>query len=165
MSEWTDERVARLRELAAEGLSASLIAKELGGVSRNAIIGKCIRFGIQLGRVKHEPHVALAAPEVAAMAKKPPAIRPPRKPQRVPTVRADCTEVETISFAGPVCEPVDDCEPDASGGVTLIQLMDDSCRWPIGDPATPTFRFCGVRTANMLANGPYCKHHARLAFD
>ncbi len=44
--EWTDERVARLKELWAQGYSARQIAEELGGVTRNAVIGKANRMGL-----------------------------------------------------------------------------------------------------------------------
>jgi GcrA cell cycle regulator len=47
--------------------------------------------------------------------------------------------------------------------VTLMELREAMCRWPIGDPTTSEFRFCGARSPD--GQGPYCSHHARLAYQ
>lgn len=62
---WTDERVERLKKLWAEGLSASQIAAQLGGVSRNAVIGKVHRLNLP-GRAKSGGTVAARAPKRVA---------------------------------------------------------------------------------------------------
>jgi GcrA cell cycle regulator len=47
--------------------------------------------------------------------------------------------------------------------VTLLELRDSMCRWPMGDPAQPEFRFCGGR--KPAGEGPYCTHHAGIAYQ
>ncbi|MFC3088216.1 GcrA family cell cycle regulator, partial [Tabrizicola soli] len=75
---WTDERVETLKRMWGEGQSASQIAKELGGVTRNAVIGKVHRLGLS-NRVggKEEEEEAQATPAPAAAAPRPdPVARP-----------------------------------------------------------------------------------------
>lgn len=50
----------------------------------------------------------------------------------------------------------------ASPGATILTLTTSCCRWPIGDPGTPSFRFCGARA---VAGQPYCEAHARMAYQ
>jgi len=47
--------------------------------------------------------------------------------------------------------------------VTLMDLREAMCRWPLGDPSTPDFRFCGVKS--RPGSGPYCSHHASIAYQ
>ena len=49
-----------------------------------------------------------------------------------------------------------------SEGVTIMELRESTCRWPLGDPATPEFRYCGGRAISGL---PYCVHHSQLAYQ
>src|SRR5215213_1085709 len=49
-----------------------------------------------------------------------------------------------------------------SEGVTIMELREGVCRWPLGDPTTPAFRYCGARAAEGL---PYCAHHAQMAYQ
>jgi GcrA cell cycle regulator len=46
--------------------------------------------------------------------------------------------------------------------VTIMELRESMCSWPLGDPTTPDFRFCGQRSP---AGVPYCSHHARVAYQ
>ena len=46
--------------------------------------------------------------------------------------------------------------------VTIMDLRESMCRWPLGDPTTPEFRFCGARSITGL---PYCTHHAEIAYQ
>jgi GcrA cell cycle regulator len=46
--------------------------------------------------------------------------------------------------------------------VTIMELRDSMCRWPLGDPSTPEFRFCGARAGTAM---PYCGYHAQLAYQ
>jgi GcrA cell cycle regulator len=150
---WTDERIETLRRLWAEGLSASQIASTLGGVSRNAVIGKIHRLGLS-GRVKTTKARAARPRQTAEPRPQPPAPRVmavgstvvkvvEREPQPAPQV---VTEAEVVPL---------------HGGVALLDLKTSSCRWPIGDPAEEDFRFCGARTA---PGETYCSCHAELAF-
>jgi GcrA cell cycle regulator len=144
---WTDERVATLKKLWLEGLSASQIAKQLGGVTRNAVIGKVHRLGLS-GR---------AAPSQPA--------RPVYRPQRprpavaaAPAPRPAPMAVRTPVAAAPAPAPV----VDLPGTATVLTLGAHMCKWPIGDPTTDDFSFCGRRSGD---EGPYCVEHARVAYQ
>lgn len=117
---WTDERVALLKELWGNGKSASEIADLLGGITRNAVIGKAHRLQLS-GRPS--PIKAKAEGE-----------------------------------SKPVRKKVKE-EPQ---GATILSLTEQMCRWPIGDPKLPGFKFCGKQTA---ANFPYCLEHAQAAYQ
>ena len=52
--------------------------------------------------------------------------------------------------------------PTRSEGVTIMELREAMCRWPLGDPTTPEFRFCGAHADERL---PYCAHHAQIAYQ
>jgi len=143
---WTDERVATLKKLWLEGLSASQIAKQLGGVTRNAVIGKVHRLGLS-GR---------AAPSQPA--------RPAFKPQRVarPVVAAQPVVRRAVAVPPqPLPEPIHRIEQP--GSATVLTLGAHMCKWPIGDPSSDGFSFCGRRTGGD--DGPYCIEHARVAYQ
>ncbi|WP_084293140.1 GcrA family cell cycle regulator [Bradyrhizobium sp. WSM3983] len=151
---WTEERVDRLKVLWAAGLSASQIATELGGVSRNAVIGKVHRLGLS-GR--------------ATTAAKP-------RPARAPKSRLLRSPVGSIRHRGFLALASPDFQLEASEEyleasaevvpmaryLTLEQLEPSSCRWPIGDPASPDFRFCG---APAVPGQSYCASCARKAYQ
>lgn len=155
---WTDERIEVLRRLWADGLSASQIATTLGGVSRNAVIGKIHRLGLS-GRVKaSQGRLSRTRGTVSAVA----GVRPRSVAGRVMAVGAAAVKVVERED-----EPVAaEIRPEAQvvplhSGVTLVELNAAACRWPIGDPSDEGFRFCGARTA---AGETYCRSHAELAF-
>jgi len=139
---WTDERVALLKKLWLEGLSASQIAKQLGGVTRNAVIGKVHRLGLSGRATPSQPSrpafKAPRAPRVAAPAASAPRRMAPTSPEPPPV-----TYVE---------------EP---GSATVLTLGAHMCKWPIGDPASDNFTFCGRR----IGEGSYCAEHARIAYQ
>jgi len=150
---WNDERVETLKRLWAEGLSASQIATELGGITRNAVIGKVHRLGLS-GRAK-SPTTASPRPRKARAHSH--MIRVAR-----PTVRGNtalATAFEYESEAEP--EVVDNVVPMGQRR-SLIELSEHSCRWPIGDPGDADFFFCGGQTAGTV---PYCPHHRRVAYQ
>lgn len=154
---WTDERVELLKKLWSDGLSASQIAAEIGGVTRNAVIGKVHRLGLS-GRGKAKA----AAPQR------------PRKPTRAPSAPAPIAPAAARSPVvlappppGLVAEPevedtVDEVALPVSERVTIMDLRESMCRWPMGDPTKPEFRFCGARSVTGL---PYCSHHSRVAYQ
>lgn len=122
---WTDDRIETLKSLWAEGLSASQIAARLGGVTRNAVIGKAHRLGL-----KSRPS------PVKAEAPKPAKRAAPKPPQ--PKVETD------------------------ERRVTLLDLTERMCKWPIGHPGDPDFHFCGKPSEAGL---PYCAPHCLEAFQ
>jgi GcrA cell cycle regulator len=161
---WTEERVELLKKLWNDGLSASQIAGELGSVTRNAVIGKVHRLGLS-GRAK-TPNAAGAAPRNPA---RKPAPRPPSHPMSGPAVLTRGANALAPQFA-PEAEaevevqaaPSEDVVVPFSERVTIMDLREYMCRWPMGDPTTPEFRFCGARSQTGM---PYCTHHARIAYQ
>ena len=150
---WTDERVELLKKLWSDGLSASQIAAELGGITRNAVIGKVHRLGLA-GRAKSP---GTAAPRTRKARATSPMLRISRPAVRGNTALAQLYETEL------------DPQPDLADNViplgqrrTLLELTEETCRWPIGDPGTPEFFFCGGQTITSL---PYCAHHSRIAYQ
>ncbi len=155
---WTDERVELLRKLWLEGLSASQIARELAnGISRNAVIGKVHRLGMS-GRVKTAaPTLARARPKVARPAVHPALEQPIMRGNTALAIRPQPT-------AAILSAPEEDVVIPMSEMVTILDLKESMCRWPMGDPATGEFRFCGAKKgANQ--SGPYCTYHSRIAYQ
>ena len=146
---WTDERVALLTKLWADGLSASQIAAELGGITRNAVIGKVHRLGLS-GRAKS---ASSSAPRQRKARSSGHMMRVPRASMRGNTALAYDYEME------PEPELI---EIPLEQRKTLLQLTDKTCRWPIGDPGSTEFFFCGGENANEQ---PYCAYHARVAYQ
>ncbi len=145
---WTDERVELLKKLWADGLSASQIAKQLGGVTRNAVIGKVHRLGLS-GR---------AAPSQPAR----PAFKAPRAPRAAVAAPAAPRRVEPVAPAPVAASPTPPAVyKEEPGSATVLTLGAHMCKWPIGDPATDSFSFCGRRSSD----GPYCSDHARVAYQ
>jgi len=152
---WTDERVELLRQHWIEGKSASQIANLLGhGLTRNAIIGKVHRLGLA-GRAK-APGTAAPRPR-AAPAPRPPAARP------APQTRIHGATALAMAplQAEEEAEALESVVLPMSLRVTIVELREAMCKWPLGDPTTPDFRYCG----SPSADGPYCTHHSRLAYQ
>jgi GcrA cell cycle regulator len=144
---WTDERVATLKKLWLDGLSASQIAKQLGGVTRNAVIGKVHRLGLS-GR---------AAPSQPAR----PAFKAPR-PARVAAPAPAPVVQRRATVDAPVAPTVPSVlRQETPGSATVLTLGAHMCKWPIGDPATEGFTFCG----KGAHDGPYCDAHAQIAYQ
>jgi GcrA cell cycle regulator len=141
---WTDERVTMLKKLWLEGLSASQIAKQLGGVTRNAVIGKVHRLGLSGRAAPSQPSRPAFRPQRARPAAAQPA--PRREPAPRPAVPPT-----------PLAPMV-----DLPGTATVLTLGAHMCKWPIGDPSTDEFSFCGRRAGS---EGPYCIEHARVAYQ
>jgi len=154
---WTEDRVEVLKKLWAEGHSASQIAKELGGVTRNAVIGKVHRLGLS-GRatpsrpVKRPPRLARPKPRLQPDGS---VVTP--KPARVTRMDAPLRTVEKAAMVAALPPQI------LSDGeaATILTLRDSMCKWPIGDPADPKFAFCGRKSAS----GPYCDEHGKVAFQ
>jgi len=146
---WTEDRVGALKKLWLEGQSASQIAKQLGGgVTRNAVIGKVHRLGLS-GR---------AAPSQPARATfRPSRPRPAAPPTQAPSAPRRIEAVQARPAAAQVPAPM----PDLPGTATVMTLGAHMCKWPIGDPSSTEFSFCGRRASE----GVYCVEHARVAYQ
>lgn len=173
---WTDERVETLKKMWGEGQSASQIAKELGGVTRNAVIGKVHRLGLSnrsggspaKPAAKEKPAASRAAAKPKAAPKAEPEAANP-VPVHVPHVR------RAIIPAGQPLPPqpsANEISPEAlasvreiekkSKKISLMELTERTCKWPVGDPATDDFWFCGL---SVQAGKPYCEAHVGVAFQ
>ncbi len=150
---WTDERVETLKKLWTDGLSASQIAAELGGVTRNAVIGKVHRLGLS-GRAKSP---SAAPPRARKPRPHSHLLRVPRPSLRGNTALAHAYEIDVE----PEPEVIDNVIPLGQRR-SLLELNEETCHWPIGDPGSADFFFCGGRTVSGL---PYCAHHSRIAYQ
>lgn len=181
---WTDERVEILKRMWGEGQSASVIAKELGGVTRNAVIGKVHRLGLSNRNTASaaakaaEPKPEPKKPEPVAEAPKP-AAKPAPKPEPVAAAPAPTPAPipprKQIIPAGQPLPPqpsANEISPEALARVSevektakkisLMELTERTCKWPIGDPATEEFWFCGLPAEQ---GKPYCEAHVGVAFQ
>lgn len=150
---WTDERVSTLKKLWLDGLSASQIARQLGGVTRNAVIGKVHRIGLSGRGAPSQPaRPAFKAPRPA----RPAAQAMPSAPRRVIPVG----EAVVVTTAAPAPLPI--FRHEEPGSATVLTLGAHMCKWPIGDPASDAFTFCGRRSSE---GGPYCVEHVRVAYQ
>ena len=137
--EWTDEAIARLRKLWAEGLSTSEIGRRLN-ISKNAVVGKAHRLSL-----------APRPSPIRRVAGESPASRP-AAPKRV--LGTTLPPLST-AMAGPM--------------LSLRTMMPapkysqrtSPCCWPIGEPGKPSFHFCNETAAT---GKPYCEEHAALAY-
>lgn len=157
---WTDERVEILKKLWAEGLSASQIANRLGGVTRNAVIGKVHRLGLSgrttTSRVKAPRQRRRAAPRAAGGGGAV-AFRTHGNVALKAYYEAD-PEAEMQVAPAPVEELVIPIAERAS----ILTLKESMCRWPIGDPGDEDFHFCGRHSDHGT---PYCEFHSRVAYQ
>ena len=180
---WTDDRVEILKKLWVEGQSASQIAKELGGVTRNAVIGKVHRLGLSNRATSSSSSKSdtISKTSVKSMsdtkrvsnktsASKVTSANSPSEP------RSNVTSLRRqIIPAGQPLPPqpsANEISPEALARVSeiekkakkisLLELTERTCKWPVGDPATEEFWFCGLPSQ---AGKPYCEAHVGVAFQ
>ncbi|MEM8537723.1 MAG: GcrA family cell cycle regulator [Pseudomonadota bacterium] len=182
---WTDERVETLKTRWGDGQSASQIAKELGGVTRNAVIGKVHRLGLSnratggtaaKSTAKEKPAATKAAPKPAPKTKAAPASTPPKQEQELDENGIPISAArKAIIPAGQPLPPqpsANEISPEALAKVnevektakkiSLMELTEKTCKWPVGDPATNDFWFCGLA---VQQGKPYCEAHVGVAFQ
>jgi GcrA cell cycle regulator len=158
---WTDERIAILKRGWEGGKTATQIAEELGeGVTRNAVIGKAHRLGLESrpSPVKNSDEApAKPAPKAAAPAA-------PEAPPPSPRAEPRVVEARSPEPAAPAPAPVRTKPVGKAKGArtTLLDLNDKVCKWPIGHPGEPDFHFCGKPSQ---AGFPYCTEHCLVAYQ
>ena len=185
---WSEERVAILKKMWLEGSSASEIAKELGNITRNAVIGKVHRLGLSnrdTNNLKSGSSISTAKKSVKRG--RPPKVNKEEKKRGRPHKLKDSGDLPGIldgkekSAASSGKEmPLDDSKIKVvsdlseetlqnilkvemkSKKISLMELTERTCKWPIGDPATDTFWFCGHESE---PGKPYCKTHISIAFQ
>ena len=170
---WTDERVELLKKLWGEGQSASKIAKELGGVTRNAVIGKVHRLGLSNRSTSNSKNETV--PKGVKKTEKTATKKTKTSPKEKDTISETIPTRRQIIPAGQPLPPqpsANEISPEALARVsaiekkakklTLLELTERTCKWPVGDPATPDFWFCGLPTQS---GKPYCEAHVGVAFQ
>jgi GcrA cell cycle regulator len=177
---WTDDKVELLRQLWLDGRSASQISAVLGdGLTRNAVIGKVHRLGLA-GRAKSptpgsQPGARSASPrrghsrgsggegaEMAAEAVNAAVgavsnghIVHGNTVMTVMQAQDSAVEMAPLRVQEDVVVPM-------SVRVSIVELKESMCRWPLGDPSTSEFRYCGSPAPGA---SPYCSHHGKLAYQ
>jgi GcrA cell cycle regulator len=178
---WTDERVDLLSRLWLEGKSASQIAGLLsGGLTRNAVIGKVHRLGLA-GRVKANapalktPEASVDAMDVAETITSVASVRR-AAPRAVVAMSSPAPAVSVACTIGATALSLNSAPAEAlkvvaaseekvvplSLKVTIVELRENMCKWPIGDPSSMEFRYCG---SPARAATPYCAHHGKVAYQ
>ena len=154
---WTEERTATLKRMWESGATATEIAKELGEVSRNAVIGKAHRMGLpkRSPATSHRPkqRIQRGKPSLACVGGKP-AVRESLSDVR-PRSRYDL-DLEASAFEA------EHSIVSSEDRVTLMTLTSKTCKWPIGDPSDADFHFCSRDADNGRS---YCEFHHRLAYQ
>ena len=137
---WTEEKVAKLKELWGKGNTASQIAEIIGGISRNAVIGKAHRLNLS---AKIKTRTAISSKNFHS------------------SVQQNFIKIKRgrkNKFKSLIIEK--DFEPE--NPKQLEELDENSCKWPIGHPDEKDFYFCG-RTS--LKDFSYCKLHLLYAYQ
>lgn len=159
-SQWSihPERDETLRRMWDEKASASTIAGALG-ITRNAVIGRVHRLG--LASRKKSPIDVARAP------------RPPKPQMPREEAAGIASNLKRIRIGGGYAQPTapiaaeplpaEIIEAPNAHNCTLLELTNITCRWPIGDPGTAEFRFCGDPSADLENHRPYCAYHSRVA--
>lgn len=188
---WTDDRVETLKKMWGEGQSASQIAKELGGVTRNAVIGKVHRLGLsnRAGSGGNAGKAKAATKEKATSKPSAPKAPPKAKSATKAKPKTEVGEALELDENGipisaarkaiiPAGQPLppqpsaNEISPEALAKVSeveksakrisLMELTEKTCKWPVGDPATDDFWFCGLP---VQQGKPYCEAHVGVAFQ
>ena len=180
---WTDDRVEILKKLWGEGQSASQIAKELGGVTRNAVIGKVHRLGLSnratsssssKSDTKSKTLVKSMSNSKKVLnktsASKVTSANSPAEPrsnvtslrrQIIPAGQPLPPQPSANEISPEALARVNEIEKKAKK-ISLLELTERTCKWPVGDPATEEFWFCGLPSQ---AGKPYCEAHVGVAFQ
>ena len=137
---WTDQKVSKLRDLWGKGQTASQIAEILGGVSRNAVIGKAHRLNLS-AKIKNRSQTFKKIDENFDLSQN-------EKQKRGRRNRFKSLIIEK------------DFEPE--NPKQLEELDENSCKWPIGHPDEKSFYFCG---RSSLKDFSYCKLHLLYAYQ
>ena len=137
---WTDEKVAKLKELWGKGNTASQIAEIIGGISRNAVIGKAHRLNLS---AKIKTRTAISSQNFDNS----------NNEKNIQSRRGRKNKFKSLIIDK-------DFEPESPK--KLEELDENSCKWPIGHPDEKSFYFCG---RSSLKDFSYCKLHLLYAYQ
>jgi GcrA cell cycle regulator len=142
--DWNEDNLAALKEMLADGWAGSQIAQRLG-ITRSAAIGKIHRMGFHLKRKRNGGDNG----SLTHVSKK-------RSP-----LKSGPRSQNLYNLAGLKCKPLPhpSADPEVMVLCTILELLPGSCRFPIGEPAHPDFRYCGNPKAEDKT--PYCPHHMK----
>ncbi len=164
---WTAEAIENLIRLALEGRSASFIAAALGAASRNAVIGKASRIGIKLngdGRASVRggtPARAYRAPLAAVPHRPVPGRALSRDPRVIPGSQPGDGSKPMDRYARKAAWSFSRAEVGEMRRVRFEDIRGLACRWPLGDPGSGDFAYCGLESAKGHS---YCAGHCRMAY-
>ena len=158
---WTYERIAELTQLWAEGMSGSLIAAKMG-TTRNAVIGKANRLGLASRATKSStPRTKLRGLSSAERRSTHGVGREAAK-----RIRAKAVKLSPVPVAPtPPIERIDDQQIPIAQRCDLMALGNNTCRWPVGEPGTAGFFFCGSPEADLSRCVPYCRQHRSRVYE
>lgn len=153
---WTEEMVEKMIKLRDEGLSSSQIGAQLG-VSRNAVIGKVHRLGLHVPRAEQRPGSMARPTSNDHRNRNRKLVLTPPKIIQMRRLAEKMRAADPAAFL-PTVPPSEPGVP----GVSILDLTPKHCRWPLGDPRDPDFRYCGD---DHVSGRPYCIKHCCEAYQ
>lgn len=188
---WDNSTLKKLKALMGKGLSTSEIGKRLG-LSKNAVVGKLNRLGwnAKAGATKASKPVATKTKKTTVTTKTKTVAKAPAKKvaAKAPAKKAVATKKTAKKTTAPVSKTkkatpaqkkpaVKESKPSSKTSsaknlamhqriiqhsLEMANLKPNQCRWPIGDPDSENFHFCGK---TVFTGKPYCYEHCRLAYQ
>lgn len=153
---WSAAAISKLKSLFDKGLSTAEIGKRLG-FTKNAIVGKINRLGLNEAKDAKSKKSSASARQVAATKQKPAAaVKKAAVKKPVPKPAAKKISAKARNESKKKTERI------IRHSAQLMNLRSDQCRWPIGDPDSDNFRFCGEK---CFTGKPYCFDHCKIAYQ
>jgi GcrA cell cycle regulator len=160
---WTEQKIQMLKDMWGHH-SASEIAEHIGGLTRNAVIGKAHRLKLSVQKSAETPGSGLQRATGGMGAIKSSRKRVMLRPLPVaPTPTTPVSALRAVPTAKDIFRSLEGIGGSTrSEGIAVTKAGERHCRWPVGDPRSPDFRFCGCTAHEGL---PYCVDHARVAYQ